>query len=127
MATPPFDSCGFTLRIFHSWEWSRIDRELSGKIKKDINKKSVRWRFKMNPLKAHRMGLHPRLMTKHSPFRYIKPGPGFLDYLAWVCGLGIKSHALRFRLQCCMSSICAGRFCSVRGPWTKSRMPSKAI
>ena len=39
MATPPFDSCGFTLRIFHSWEWSRIDRELSGKIKKDINKK----------------------------------------------------------------------------------------
>ena len=37
MATPPFDSCGFTLRIFHSWEWSRIDRGLSGKIKKDMS------------------------------------------------------------------------------------------
>jgi hypothetical protein len=34
-------------------------------------------------------------MTKHSPFCYIKPGPGFLDYLAWVCGLGIKSHGPR--------------------------------
>jgi|SaaInlV_120m_DNA_3_1039746.scaffolds.fasta_scaffold00804_2 hypothetical protein len=82
MATPPFDSCGFTLRSFHNWEWSRIDRELSGKIKKDINKKSVRWRFKMNPLKTHRTGLHPRPMTKRSPFRYMKPGPGFLDHLA---------------------------------------------
>jgi len=82
MATPPFDSCGFTLRSFHSWEWSRIDRELSGKIKKDINKKSVCWRFKMNPLKTHRTGLHPRPMTKHSPFSYFKPGPGFLDHLA---------------------------------------------
>jgi hypothetical protein len=61
MATPPFDSCGFTLRIFHSWEWSRIDRGLSSKIEKDMNKKSVRWRFKMNPLKAHRTGLHPLL------------------------------------------------------------------
>jgi hypothetical protein len=92
MATPPFDSCGFTLRIFHSWEWSRIDRELSGKIKKDINKKSVRWRFKMNPLKARRMGLHPRLMTKHSPFRYFKPGPGFLNHLAQARGPGTKSQ-----------------------------------
>ena len=34
-------------------------------------------------------------MTKHSAFRYFKPGPGFLDYLAWVCGLGIKSHGPR--------------------------------
>ena len=82
MATPPFDSCGFTLRIFHSWEWSRIDRELSGKIRKDINKKSVRWRFKMNPLKAHWTGLHPRLMIKHSLFCYFKPGPGLFHNLA---------------------------------------------
>jgi len=76
MATPPFDSCGFTLRIFHSWEWSRIDRGLSGKIKKDINKKSVRWRFKMNPLKAHRTGLHPLLITIYSPSGYMKPALG---------------------------------------------------
>ena len=41
MATPPFDSCGFTLRIFHSWEWSRIDRGLSGKIKKDLNVENI--------------------------------------------------------------------------------------
>ena len=76
MATPPFDSCGFTLRSFHSWEWSRIDRELSGKIKKDINKKSVRWRFKMNPLKTHRTGLHPLLITIYSPSGYMKPALG---------------------------------------------------
>ena len=82
MATPPFDSCGFTLRIFHSWEWSRIERELSGKIKKDINKKSVRWRFKMNPLKTHRTGLHPPSNDETLPICHMKPGPGFLDHLA---------------------------------------------
>ena len=81
MATPPFDSCGFTLRIFHSWEWSRIDRELSGKIRKDINKKSVRWRFKMNPLKAHWTGLHPRLMTKHSHFATLNLARGYCTIL----------------------------------------------
>ena len=51
-------------------------------VKKDINKKSVRWRFEMNLLKAHRTGLHPRLMTKHSLFRYMKPGPWFLVQIA---------------------------------------------
>jgi hypothetical protein len=45
----------------------------------------------MNPLKAHRTGLHPRLMTKHSPFRYFKPGPGLLHGLAQARGPGTKS------------------------------------
>jgi hypothetical protein len=30
-------------------------------------------------------------MTKHSPFCYMKPGPGFLDHLAWARGPGSKS------------------------------------
>ena len=31
-------------------------------------------------------------MTKHSPFRYFKPGPGFLNHLAQARGPGTKSH-----------------------------------
>lgn len=31
-------------------------------------------------------------MTKHSPFCYFKPGPGFLDHLAQARGARAKSH-----------------------------------
>jgi len=31
-------------------------------------------------------------MTKRSPFRYMKPGPGFLNHLAWARGPGAKGR-----------------------------------
>ena len=37
---------------------------------------------RQNELEPCRAVLYPRRMTKRSPFRYFKPGPGFLDYLA---------------------------------------------
>ena len=38
--------------------------------------------FRLNLVEVGRVGLHPRLMTKHSAFRYMKPGPGLLNHAA---------------------------------------------
>ena len=47
---------------------------------------------RLNLLEVGRATLQPRLMTKHSPFSYIKPGPGLLNRLAQAHGLEAKSH-----------------------------------
>ena len=36
---------------------------------------------RLNSVEAGRATLQPRLMSKHSPFRYMKPGSGFLNHL----------------------------------------------
>ena len=37
---------------------------------------------RLNFVEAGRATLQLRLMSKHSPFSYLKPGPGFLDHLS---------------------------------------------
>ena len=46
---------------------------------------------RLNSVEAGRATLQPRLISKHSPFRYMYPGPGFLDHLAEARGPGTKS------------------------------------
>jgi hypothetical protein len=50
---------------------------------------------RLNLFEAARMTLQRLLMTKHPPFHYMKPGPGFLDHLAQARGRGTKSRRER--------------------------------
>ena len=47
---------------------------------------------RLNLVEVGGVGLHPRLMTKHSPFSHMKPGPGFLHHLALARGPGTKNQ-----------------------------------
>ena len=51
---------------------------MSGVTMNNVIKGTVR----QNELETGRAVSSPRRMTKHSPSRYMKPGPGFLDHPA---------------------------------------------
>ena len=72
------------------------------------------------PVEAGRATLQPSLMTKHSPFCYMRSGPRFLNHLAKARALGAKKLGLHRATESapaschkrCMSSVGAGGFCS---------------
>ena len=51
-------------------------------LETDTPKSRIGGTVRLNLVEVGRVGLHPRLMTKHSPFSHMKPGPGFLDHPA---------------------------------------------
>ena len=73
----PFAEVRALAKDWHSRNMSK--RELSGTVR-------------LNLLETGRATLQPRLMTKHSASRYIKPGPGFLDSLAQARGPRTKDQ-----------------------------------